>query len=142
MVMLMDGDGVHITDDMIAAAWLHDVYEDTDVKLQYLIDVTNRIVDEYVEELTNEYTKEAYPEWNRRTRKTLEADRLSEASPQAQIIKLCDRIDNLKTIHKKGRKFALLYCDESEILAGALVVGAKLQAEVFRLTQLIRKGYK
>jgi len=142
MVMLMEEDGVLITDEVIAAAWLHDVYEDCDIQPRHLIDVTNRIVDGYVRELTNVYVKEAYPESNRKARKTAEANRLSEASPRAQIIKLCDRIDNLKTIHKKGKKFALLYCDESEILAWALTSGPKLQAEVYRLIKLIRKGYK
>ncbi len=142
MVMLMSEDGVLITDEMIAAAWLHDVYEDCDIQPRQLIDATSRSVDRYVEELTNVYVKESYPEWNRKTRKTLEATRLAEASPQAQIIKLCDRIDNLKTIHKKGKKFALFYCDESVVLVAALTAGTGLQAKVFRLTQLIRKSFK
>jgi (p)ppGpp synthase/HD superfamily hydrolase len=138
MVMLLDDDEVIITDAMIAAAWLHDVYEDCDIQPRQLIDATNRVVDRYVEELTNVYVKEAYPEWNRKNRKTEEARRLAEVSPPAQIIKLCDRIDNLKTASKKGKKFALLYCAESEILASALTVGAKLQAEIFRLSKLIQ----
>ena len=142
MVMLMNEDGVLITDAMIAAAWLHDVYEDYDIQPRELIDATNKVVDGYVEELTNVYVKEAYPEFNRMARKTAEAIRLANASPQAQIIKLCDRIDNLKTIHKKGKKFALLYCDESVILVAALTAGTELQAEVFQLTKLIRKSFK
>ena len=142
MVMLMEEDGVIITDEMIAAAWLHDVYEDCDIQPRELIDATNRIVDWYVKELTNVYVKESYSEYNRRKRKTFEAARLAEAPPKVQIIKLCDRIDNLKTIHKKGKKFSLHYCEESEILAAELVWGPKLQAEVFRLTKLIRKSYQ
>jgi (p)ppGpp synthase/HD superfamily hydrolase len=142
MVMLMDNDGVIISDFMIAAAWLHDVYEDCDITPQALIDATHPAVNKYVRELTNVFIKEAYPKWNRKKRKGAEAVRLSKVSPQAQIIKLCDRIDNLKTIAKKGKKFSLFYCDESDALAVALTVGPKLQAEVFRLTKLIRKSYE
>ena len=142
MVMLMEEEVVLITDAMIAAAWLHDVYEDCDIQPRHLIDVTNRFVDRYVQELTNVYVKEVYVDMPRKSRKMAEAKRLAEASPAAQIIKLCDRIDNLKTIHKKGKKFSLFYCDESDALAVALTVGVKLQAEVFRLTALIRKTYK
>lgn len=142
MIMLMSEDGVPITDEMIAAAWLHDVYEDCDIQPRELIDATNKIVDGYVEELTNVYVKEAYPEWNRKERKAAEARRLANATPQAQIIKLYDRIDNLKTIHKKGKKFALFYCDESDALAEALTTGKELRVEVFKLTSHIRKSFK
>jgi (p)ppGpp synthase/HD superfamily hydrolase len=139
MVMLLDIETPIITDAMIAAAWLHDVYEDCDITPLELIEATQSpAVNKYVRELTNVYTKEAYPLMNRRGRKTAEARRLAEVSPQAQIIKLCDRIDNLKTITRKGRKAALFYCAESEILASALTVGAKLQAEIFRLSKLIQ----
>jgi (p)ppGpp synthase/HD superfamily hydrolase len=143
MVMLLDIETPIITDEMIAAAWLHDVYEDCDITPFALIEATQSIVvNKYVRELTNLYTKKACPELNRRGRKMAEARRLAQVSPQAQIIKLCDRIDNLKTIHKKGKKFTLFYCDESDVLAEALVAGPKLQAEVFRLTKLIRETLK
>lgn len=142
MVMLMDEDGPLITDSMIAAAWLHDVYEDCDIEPQYLIDVTHPAVNKYVRELTNVYVKKEYSEFNRMARKTAEAHRLSQASPQAQVIKLCDRIDNLKTIHKKGKKFSLFYANESDLLAAALSVSPKLQTKVFRLTKLIRESYQ
>lgn len=131
MVMLSDIKMPIISDSMIAAAWLHDVYEDCDITPQQLIEATHPAVNKYVRELTNVYVKEAFPKWNRKKRKTAEARRLAEASPQAQIIKLCDRIDNLKTIHKKGKKFSLFYCDESDALVAILTVGVKLQAEVF-----------
>jgi (p)ppGpp synthase/HD superfamily hydrolase len=142
MVMLFAIEGPIVTDAMIAAAWLHDVYEDCEISPPHLIMLTNEIVDRYVRELTNVFLKEAYPKWNRKKRKGAEAVRLSKVSPQAQIIKLCDRIDNLKTIAKKGRKFSMFYCDESEVLAAGLTAGAELQAEVFRLTTLIRKSFQ
>ncbi len=143
MVMLVAVEGPIVTDAMIAAAWLHDVYEDCDITPLELISATQSpAVNKYVRELTNVFTKEAYPKWNRKKRKGAEAVRLSKVSPQSQIIKLCDRIDNLKTIAKKGKKFARFYCDESEVLAAGLTAGAEFQAEVFRLTKLIRRGFK
>jgi len=142
MVMLLDIETPIITDAMIAAAWLHDVYEDCDIAPATLINVTHPAVNKYVRELTNVFVKKAYPYLNRAARKTAEAHRLSEVSPQAQIIKLCDRIDNLKTIAKKGKKFSLFYCDESEVLAANLTTGSELRAEVFRLTKLIQRSYR
>jgi len=129
-----------INDGMLAAAWLHDVYEDTALLPPVLSSSFGDIVGGYVEELTNRFTKNAYPTMNRKKRKRAEVNRLAEISPQAQVIKLCDRLDNLQTISVKGRKFSLLYCDESDALAHALTVSPPLQVAIMRLTQKIRKG--
>ncbi len=128
-----------ITDGMIAAAWLHDVYEDTALLPPAINRSFGDIVGGYVEELTNRFTKEAYPTMNRKKRKKAEVNRLSEVSRQAQIIKLCDRLDNLQTINAKGRKFSLIYCDESEALAHALVASPQLQVSVLLVTQQLRE---
>ena len=131
---------VSVTDDMIAAAWLHDVYEDTDWESPAL-NAINPTVERLVDELTNRFTKQAYPKMNRRKRKVAETKRLTDVSPQAQIIKLCDRIDNLQTIReKKGKKFHLLYCDESEALADVLTAAPHLQLQVYQLVKQLRDG--
>jgi (p)ppGpp synthase/HD superfamily hydrolase len=129
---------VLIQDDMIAAAWLHDVYEDTRFIPPTLTNQFNAEVDQLVIELTNVFTKEAYPDRNREQRKASEIARLAGISPQAQIIKLCDRIDNLRTIGAKDRGFALLYCDESDALTEVLTVAPDLRAEIFKLTEDFR----
>jgi len=142
MVMLLDGSkipGVIIGDDMIVAAWLHDVYEDTRFSPPMLVSPFNTYVNQYVVALTNVYTKDAKPGMNREQRKKAETKRLANVSPQAQVIKLCDRIDNLQTIGVKGKKFSLVYCDESEALAEALAVAPALQLEIFKLTRGIRR---
>ena len=128
-----------INDGIIAAAWLHDVYEDTALLPPSINESFGDTVGGYVEELTNRFTKNYYPTMNRKKRKKAEVNRLAEVSPQAQVIKLCDRIDNLQTISDKGRKFSLLYCDESDALAHVLVVAPQLQVAIMQLTQQIRE---
>ncbi len=126
------------TEDMIAVAWLHDVYEDTLFSAPSLVNPFGHTVNEMVVELTNAFTKEAFPSMNRASRKAAEVKRLANVSSQAQIIKLCDRIDNLRTIGAKGRGFALLYCDESDALAEVLTAAPDLREEIFKLTQELR----
>lgn len=138
-VMLMkDPPAVEITEDMIVAAWLHDVYEDTYCSASALAGPFGNPVDMMVVELTNVFTPETFPDMPRKMRKKAETERLANVSSQAQIIKLCDRIDNLRTIRAMERGFALLYCDESDYLATALTVAPALQEEIFKLTREIR----
>ncbi len=141
MVLLLDDEflPVSVNDGLIAAAWLHDVYEDTDLMPPAISNAFDETIGGYVEELTNHFTKKAYPTMNRKKRKKAEVNRLAEVSREAQTIKLCDRIDNLRTIGDKGRKFSLLYCDESEALAEVLTAVPAFQVEIFRLAGQLRK---
>lgn len=93
------------TDDqeIVAAAYLHDVLEDVAPTMpQYGADAIRAAFGErvlsIVVELTNEYTKENYPEMNRKARKQAEAERLAKASEGAKIIKRADLFDNSKSI--------------------------------------------
>jgi (p)ppGpp synthase/HD superfamily hydrolase len=133
-----DENDVLLTSDMIAAAWLHDVYEDTDF-ISPMLNCVNSTVERLVDELTNRFTKEAFPKLNRARRKTAEIARISDISPEAQIIKLCDRIDNLDTVKdKRGKKFHALYCDESQALAEAIPVGPFLHVQLYGILGRIR----
>lgn len=126
-------------EDMIVAAWLHDVYEDTYYSSPMLMNPFGRKVDILVAELTDTFASKTYPGLNRARRVAFEISRLAGISPQAQVIKLCDRIDNLRTIGAKGGgKFALLYCNESDALAEVLTAAPDLQEEIFKLTQELR----
>jgi (p)ppGpp synthase/HD superfamily hydrolase len=87
---------------LLAAALLHDVIEDTtttadDIHL-FLLTVMNpadaAATTALVVELTDVYVKKDYPQWNRRTRKAREADRLEQTSPASQTVKYADIIDN------------------------------------------------
>ena len=57
----------------IAAAWLHDTVEDTAITLQQIESLFGADIRALVEELTDVYTKAAYPHLNRASRKRLES---------------------------------------------------------------------
>ncbi len=114
------------TDDLssLAAALLHDVLEDTrtsaeEIK-QFLLTVmqeaqANKTV-KLVSELTDVFTKQSYPQWNRRVRKDKEALRLSKVSTEAQTIKYADIIDNAPEIVAMDADFAKRFIPEYRAL--------------------------
>ena len=102
-----------VTDpDMIRAAILHDVLEDTNAKLWQLVELFGVTVANYVWWLTDQYTPQACPELNRRKRKWFEAQRLSYAPHQVKTIKLADLISNTATIVMHDPGFARIYLEE------------------------------
>ena len=130
---------ITLTNDMIAAAWLHDVYEDTCLDSPAL-NCINPTVERLVDELTNRFTKATYPDMNREVREKAERDRLFAVHPAAQVIKLCDRMDNLNTIKdKKGKRFHHLYCDETEALLEVMPVAPFLHVKLHGMIARIRK---
>ena len=105
------------TEDMIVAAWLHDVVEDTEVTFDIIHQKFGYEVMSLVVELTSLYTSEKYPEKNRAKRKELEAVRLGTISKEAKLIKRCDISDNLTSIVIYDPEFAKLYlAEKAEVL--------------------------
>ena len=110
------------TDDIniLAAALLHDVLEDTAVDkeelklfLMKIMTPVNAITTlNYVIELTDVYTKEAYPQLNRKKRKIKEAERLKATSSESQTIKYADIIDNSIEIADYDTDFTPLFLNE------------------------------
>jgi (p)ppGpp synthase/HD superfamily hydrolase len=103
-------------ENQIMAALLHDTIEDTDVFYGQLHKEFGEDVAQLVLELTDVYTHEAYPRANRALRKVKEADRLAKVSDRAKLIKLCDMIDNTKTIVEHDPGFAEVYLKEKQEL--------------------------
>lgn len=107
------------TEEMVAAAWLHDVIEDCGpenknaMKLLFPPAVVSMVV-----ELTN--PSKDHPELKRAERKAMDRDHLAAASYSAKIIKLVDRIDNLRDMSLAEPDFLVLYSRESRQLADAL----------------------
>lgn len=111
------------TPEMICAAYLHDVVEDTSVSLQDVKRKFGGKIGRLVEELTNEYVKLKYPGMNRRWRKEKEAARQQNISVEAKTIRLADIIDNTPSISQNDPTFARRYIPEMEELVEAVREG-------------------
>jgi len=96
----------------VAAAWLHDVVEDTPVPLSHIRTVFGPDVAKLVHELTDEFTKQNYPGLNRRQRKAKELERLSKISDRAKTIKYADFVSNLESVSVLGPNFGEVYTRE------------------------------
>lgn len=108
------------TDEMIAAAYLHDVVEDTPVAIE---DVVAEFGSE-IAILVSEVTDISQPsDGDRATRKMLDRFHLADASPEGQTIKLADIIDNSMSIAHHDPKFAKVYMPEKRALLGVLTRG-------------------
>jgi (p)ppGpp synthase/HD superfamily hydrolase len=108
---------------VIAAAHLHDTVEDVNQNRFTIVDISKTFgleVASLVRELTDVYTREAYPGLNRAMRKDLEARRLGTISAEAQTIKVADIISNSKDILAQDEKFAKVYLKEKEVVLSYL----------------------
>jgi (p)ppGpp synthase/HD superfamily hydrolase len=118
------------TDSMLAAAWLHDVVEDTGV--------TNEVIRaEFgveVAELVGWLTDVSRPEQgNRAIRKAIDRAHSAMAPAAAQTIKLADLISNTRSIVAHDEKFAKTYLEEKRLLLEVMIKGdATLMAEARR----------
>ncbi|MFY9983453.1 MAG: HD domain-containing protein [Chthoniobacterales bacterium] len=97
----------------VAAAWLHDVVEDTPVSLNHIRMVFGADVAKLVQELTDRFTKHNYPGLNRRQRKAKEMQRLSKISDRAKTIKYADLVSNLESVSVLGPNFGEVYTREA-----------------------------
>ncbi len=112
------------TDEMIAAAHLHDTLEDVEpvlIKQGRVADLRKfqtvfydfpAPVRDMVVELTHLYTAEEYPTWSRAERKNAEADRLGSVSNNSKTIKVYDLIHNTVSIVEYAPEFAKVYLRE------------------------------
>lgn len=124
------------SEELVAAALLHDVLEDTDVPAEVIEQTCGATVLKIVQELTNPShlpENKSKPRWQR---KQIDRDHLTTVSREAKIIKLIDRIDNLQDVAKGPPDFQRLYGKESLALLDALY-GAhpRLEGELRRLAQ-------
>lgn len=116
---------------VLAAALLHDVLEDTEVKeeemQQFLLLVMNENdahqTMNLVIELTDVYIKAAYPQWNRKKRKEEERTRIAQTSAGAQTIKYADIIDNSIEIVKHDAEFGPKFLKECKALLAVMTKG-------------------
>ncbi len=139
------------SDEMIAAAWLHDVFEDCDPQWR------NAVAEEcgagvycLVHELTNPSKGLTC---HRAMRKEIDRHHIRRLSEPARIIKIFDRTDNLMEMTYAPTSFLKVYLDESFRLRDILIddgnenlVEHKLDAALMFVMDLIRdreaKGIK
>jgi len=125
----------------LAAALLHDVLEDTPVTEEQLLSFLETLMEnevakqtlELVVELTDVYTKEAYPHLNRKQRKEKETLRIEQTSADSQTIKYADILDNCKEIAASDPNFAPRFLKECLTILKVATKGNK---------QLYEKVYK
>lgn len=101
-------EGVIHTPEMLAAAWLHDVVEDTKVSMDVIYEAFGADIGNMVYALTNE----SLAVGNRAKRHKMNTERLAKASWQVKAIKCADLIDNTSTIVQFDPKFAPTYLRE------------------------------
>ena len=109
-------------ENMIAAAWLHDVIEDVvpeepqlAIELRYIFgDDIYRLV----WELTDVSEKS---DGNREARKAIDRQHIANASYDAKVVKCADLIDNTSSIAKHDKDFARVYLNEKAKLLEAMI---------------------
>ena len=107
-------------EEMVAAAWLHDVVEDTpatflDVEREFGADVAALVAD---------LTDVSRPsDGNRAVRRAIDRAHLAEASARAQTVKLADLIDNCGDICEHDRDFGKVFIVEMAALLEVLGEG-------------------
>lgn len=103
-----------------AVAHVHDVLEDVlgnpefseeAMRKELGDEVTNLVL-----EVTNVYTKENYPKFNRSKRKSLERERLSKISKRAKAVKLADITHNVDGLVNHDPGFAKTFLTEKALI--------------------------
>lgn len=105
---------------VVAAAWCHDLLEDTECPEKAILYACGQQTLSIVYELTDDSAPE---DGNRAARKAIDRERLRTASPEAQAVKLADLLDNTLSIAFHDPDFARTYLAEKALLLEVLARG-------------------
>lgn len=124
---------------MLAAAWLHDVVEDTPVTIEEIHAEFGEEVAELVGWLTDVSTK---ADGNRAVRKAIDRAHTAAAPAEAQTVKIADLLSNSRSILEHDLNFGAVYLAEKALLLEVLTKGdatlyARAVAEVTRGQELL-----
>lgn len=108
------------TEEMLAAAWLHDTVEDTASTLNDIRSHFGDTIASLVDMLTNRGDTAGQ---KRVARKVADFQHSQRASPEAQTIKLADIIDNTRSIIHFDPQFARVYLIEKRVQIALLTTG-------------------
>mgnify|MGYP006921288240 CR=1 FL=1 len=126
-------------DGCVEVALCHDLFEDTKCDFNALYKAMADIGYDakfayktctHVKELTDEFTHEKYPYFNRDKRKLNEAARLGSISYLAQTVKYADLINNTSTIVQYDHGFARKYLQEKERILQVMTKGNPLLFQI------------
>ena len=124
--------------NVIAAAWLHDTVEDTNVTAEDIRNEFGDTVHDLVASLTDVSRLE---DGNRKARRAIDLEHTRQASPQSKTVKLADLIDNSKSILKYSPDFSRVFIPEMENLLEVLAEGdATLYEEAVLVVENFKKG--
>lgn len=112
--------GVPHSPEMLMAAVLHDVVEDTPVSIMEIHDHFGDLVGEYVNGLTDVSRPQ---DGNRAARKKLDREHISVQCPEVKTIKLADLIHNTRSIAQHDPDFWKVYRQEKILLLEVLQEG-------------------
>ena len=105
------------TEEMMAAAWLHDTVEDTGVTLETI----RAEFGDAVADLVGWLTDVSRPDHgNRAQRKAVDRAHTAAAPAEAQTIKCADMISNTRSIVAHDPKFAQTYLAEKRLLLAVM----------------------
>lgn len=125
------------TEEMLAAALLHDVVEDCGVQLQEIFDTFSPDVCYMVNDLSDVSSPE---DGNRVIRKAKDRNWIAGAKARSKTIKLADLISNSRSIVKHDKDFACVYIKEKELLLKVLTEGdATLYAQAKQIVEEAKK---
>jgi (p)ppGpp synthase/HD superfamily hydrolase len=120
--------GSHVA---VISGWLHDVYEDcTPVWLKMTDDLIHSLplppdeqteISAIVDSLTKKNTLKG-----KTARLSDSLDRILDAPPEATLVKICDRIDNLTDSAGRNGRFTKRYLESTDELIGKLSTRASL----------------
>jgi hypothetical protein len=116
--------------EMIAAAWLHDVVEDTPTTIEEV----EREFGPQVAALVADLTDVSRPgDGHRAARKEIDRRHTAAASPRAKTIKIADILHNVRSICRFDPQFARVFLAEARRLMAVLEEGdPKLYARLWR----------
>ncbi len=114
--------------NMLAAAWLHDVVEDCGVHLLNIERDFNLDIANMVGYLTNPYCN--VEGLGRDQKAKLGREYLADADDRAQLIKLADILQNAGDIHNISAKFAKIWANEKLLSLAVIREHAERKQEV------------
>lgn len=118
------------TNEMLAAALLHDVVEDTEVTIELIEAMFGRVVMNHVSWLTD-ISKPG--DGNRATRKKIDREHTWLAPKQSQTIKVADLIANTRDIVEHDKHFGKVYMKEKRLLLEGMNADEKLMKHAWDL---------